>query len=194
MLEVDRVPERLTVLGGGVIGCEFASIFAHFGSHVTIVEMLPNLIGNEDADAVAALERAFKKRGVALALNARATRVEQQGDGLRLVYADANNEEHAVDADKILVATGRVANVEDLGSRPRRDGRGAGESPSTRRCARTCRTSSRRATSPATGSSPTPRSAKVRSRPRTRSVTRPRSTTARRRAAPIPIRRSPRSD
>jgi dihydrolipoamide dehydrogenase len=115
MLEVDHVPERLVVLGGGVIGCEFASIFSHFGSQVTIVEMLPNLIGKEDADAVAALERAFKKRGVGLALNARATRVEQQGDGLRLVYADASNEEHSVDADRILVSTGRVANVEDLG-------------------------------------------------------------------------------
>ena len=46
------MPERLVVLGGGVIGCEFASIFAHFGSNVTIVEMLPNLLGNEDADAV----------------------------------------------------------------------------------------------------------------------------------------------
>ena len=81
MLEVDHVPERLVVLGGGVIGCEFASIFAHFGSNVTIVEMLPNLIGNEDADAVAALERAFKKRGVDVALGARATRVEPQTDG-----------------------------------------------------------------------------------------------------------------
>jgi dihydrolipoamide dehydrogenase len=115
MLEVDHVPERLAVLGGGVIGCEFASIFAHFGSHVTIVEMLPNLLGNEDADAVSALERAFKKRGVDVVLGARATRVEPQTDSLRLVYADANNEEHAVDADRILVSTGRVANVEDLG-------------------------------------------------------------------------------
>ena len=115
MLEVDHVPERLVVLGGGVIGCEFASIFAHFGSQVTIVEMLPNLLGNEDADAVSALERAFKKRGVDVVLGARATRVEPQTDSLRLIYADANDEEHAVDADRILVSTGRVANVEDLG-------------------------------------------------------------------------------
>ena len=115
MLEVDHVPERLVVLGGGVIGCEFASIFAHFGSHVTIVEMLPNLLGNEDADAVSALERAFKKRGVDVVLGARATRVEPQTDSLRLIYADGNDEEHAVDADRILVSTGRVANVEDLG-------------------------------------------------------------------------------
>jgi dihydrolipoamide dehydrogenase len=78
LLEIDHVPERLVVLGGGVIGCEFASIFAHFGSKVTIVEMLPNLIGKEDADAVKALERAFKKRGIEVAVGARATRVERR--------------------------------------------------------------------------------------------------------------------
>ncbi|MDB5220803.1 MAG: dihydrolipoyl dehydrogenase, partial [Myxococcaceae bacterium] len=115
LLEIDHVPERLVVLGGGVIGCEFASIFSHFGSQVTIVEMLPNLIGKEDADAVAALQRAFKRRGIEVALGARATRVERQEDGLRLVYADANDKEHVVGADRILVATGRIANVEDLG-------------------------------------------------------------------------------
>src|SRR4051794_20563104 len=57
-LELEAVPKRLLVLGGGVIGCEFASIYAQFGSAVTIVEMLPNLIGNEDRDAVAALQKA----------------------------------------------------------------------------------------------------------------------------------------
>jgi dihydrolipoamide dehydrogenase len=115
LLEIDHVPERLVVLGGGVIGCEFASIFGHFGSKVTVVEMLPNLIGKEDADAVSALQRAFKKRGIEVALGARATRVERRDDGLQLVYADANDQEHVVGADRILVATGRVANVEDLG-------------------------------------------------------------------------------
>jgi dihydrolipoamide dehydrogenase len=114
LLEIDHVPERLVVLGGGVIGCEFASIFGHFGSKVTIVEMLPNLIGNEDADAVSALQRAFRKRGIEVALGARATRVERRDDGLQLVYA-TDDQEHVVGADRILVATGRVANVENLG-------------------------------------------------------------------------------
>ena len=104
LLEIDHVPERLLVLGGGVIGCEFASIFSHFGSQVTIIEMLPNLIGKEDADAVKALERAFKKRGVEVALGARATRVERNDGGLQLVYADANGQEHVVGADRILVS------------------------------------------------------------------------------------------
>jgi dihydrolipoamide dehydrogenase len=115
LLEIDHVPDRLVVLGGGVIGCEFASIFGHFGSKVTVVEMLPNLLGNEDADAVRALESAFKRRGIDVATGVRATRVETGGDALRLVYEDAQGTEHGVDADRVLVSTGRVANVEELG-------------------------------------------------------------------------------
>ena len=114
-LELERVPARLAVLGGGVIGCEFASIYHHFGSEVTVVEMLDHLIAQEDADAVSALEKAFKRRGIAVELGARATRVEEAGDGLRLVYAAADGNEKAVEADVVLVATGRGANVEDLG-------------------------------------------------------------------------------
>jgi dihydrolipoamide dehydrogenase len=115
MLEVPTVPARLAVLGGGVIGCEFASIFGHFGSEVTIVEMLDHLIAMEDDDAIAALERAFKRRKIGLELGARATRVEDAVDGVRLVYARADGGEAAVEADLLLVATGRGANVEGLG-------------------------------------------------------------------------------
>ena len=64
------------ILGGGVIGVEFASILQHFGSEVTIVEMLDSLIPTEDADAAKELSRAFKKRGIAMHLGARATRIE----------------------------------------------------------------------------------------------------------------------
>ena len=60
------VPKRLVVLGGGIIGCEFASIFRRFGSEVTIVEMLPSLIPMEDADAAKELAKQFGKRGIAL--------------------------------------------------------------------------------------------------------------------------------
>ena len=66
LLSQTEVPRRLVVLGGGIIGCEFASIFAHFGSEVTIVEMLPTLIPQEDADAAKELQKAFKRRGIAV--------------------------------------------------------------------------------------------------------------------------------
>jgi dihydrolipoamide dehydrogenase len=114
-LELDAVPRRLLVLGGGVIGVEFASIYAQFGSAVSVVEMLPNLIGNEDADAVAALERAFRRRGIAVELGARATSVDERDGDLALTYENAAGEKHEVVADVVLVATGRVANVEDIG-------------------------------------------------------------------------------
>jgi dihydrolipoamide dehydrogenase len=114
MLEIGEVPKRLAVLGGGVIGCEFASIFSRFGSEVTIVEMLDHLIPMEDIDGINALEKAFKKRKITLALGARATRIEEIDGGLRLVYA-TGDEETSVEADYLLVATGRGANVEDIG-------------------------------------------------------------------------------
>jgi dihydrolipoamide dehydrogenase len=114
-LELDAVPQRLAVLGGGVIGVEFASIYAQFGSAVTVVEMLPNLIGNEDADAVAGLQRAFRRRGIAVELGARATGVEETDGNLSLRYETAEGENKLLEADVVLVATGRVANVEDVG-------------------------------------------------------------------------------
>src|ERR671936_826550 len=68
LLAQTEVPRRLVVLGGGIIGCEFASIFDRFGSEVTIIEMLPQLIPQEDADASAELAKQFGKRGITLHL------------------------------------------------------------------------------------------------------------------------------
>lgn len=115
LLAVEEAPKRLVVLGGGVIGVEFASIFHHFGSEVTIVEMLDHLIPAEDADAVKELERAFKKQGITVHLGARATKVEDGAGGVTLHFTDANGAEQRVEGDLVLVATGRRANVEDLG-------------------------------------------------------------------------------
>lgn len=115
LLAVTEAPKRLVVLGGGVIGVEFASIFNHFGSEVTIVEMLEHLIPMEDADAVKELERAFKKQKIALHLGARATKVEETADGMVLHFTDANGADQTVVGDLVLVATGRRANVENLG-------------------------------------------------------------------------------
>ncbi len=77
LLEIGEVPQRLAILGGGVIGVEFASILRHFGCEVTIVEMLEHLIPMEDADASKELERAFKRRGIATHLGARATEIDR---------------------------------------------------------------------------------------------------------------------
>src|SRR5438132_3322118 len=81
LLAQTDVPRRLVVLGGGIIGCEFASIFRRFGSEVTIVEMLPTLIPQEDADASKELAKQFSRRGIALHLEKQGTGGDGRGDG-----------------------------------------------------------------------------------------------------------------
>src|SRR5438105_7422288 len=110
LLAQTEVPRRLVVLGGGIIGCEFASIFRRFGSDVTIVEMLPQLIPQEDADASKELAKQFQKRGITLHLETTCDRVEDTGSGVRVHFGGQNTE-----ADLMLVATGRGPTVENLG-------------------------------------------------------------------------------
>src|ERR671928_621372 len=88
LLAQTEVPRRLVILGGGIIGCEFASIFNRFGSEVTIIEMLDTLIPQEDADAAKELAKAFGRRGITLQLGKQCTGVEQQGNELRVSFGD----------------------------------------------------------------------------------------------------------
>src|SRR6266511_2060276 len=82
LLAQTEVPKRLVVLGGGIIGCEFASIFQRFGSEVTIIEMLDRLIPQEDEDASKELAKQFGRRGITLHLGKQCTRVEDAGHEL----------------------------------------------------------------------------------------------------------------
>jgi dihydrolipoyl dehydrogenase len=111
LLSQTEVPKRLVVLGGGIIGCEFASIFNRFGSEVTIIEMLPSLIPQEDADAAKELAKQFGKRGIALHLEKQCTKVEDDGGGLTVHFGDGET----VAADLMLVAVGRGPTVEGIG-------------------------------------------------------------------------------
>jgi dihydrolipoamide dehydrogenase len=190
LLAQTEVPRRLVVLGGGIIGCEFASIFRTFGSEVTIVELLPRLIPLEDEDASKELARAFGKRGIALHLGKQCTRLEQQGNTLTVHFGEGETAE----ADLMLVAVGPTPSSRGSGSRRRasRSTRAPGSRP-TSTAARACRTSTRSATAPGTGSSPTPPSARARSPPRTRAGTKRSSTTAPCRGRSTPTRRSPAS-
>src|SRR2546421_501542 len=110
LLAQTEVPRRLVILGGGIIGCEFASIFRRFGSEVTIIEMLPQLIPQEDADAAEELAKQFQKRGITLHLETTCDKVEDTGSGLRVHHGQSTTE-----ADLMLVATGRGPTVENLG-------------------------------------------------------------------------------
>jgi dihydrolipoamide dehydrogenase len=111
LLRQTEVPKRLVILGGGVIGCEFASIFQRFGSDVTIIEMLPALLPQEDADASKELARQFKKRGIKLQLEKQCTKVEDSGSELTVQFGDAET----VNADLMLVSVGRGPLVAGLG-------------------------------------------------------------------------------
>jgi dihydrolipoamide dehydrogenase len=111
LLAQTEVPRRLVILGGGIIGAEFASIFNRFGSEVTIIEMLDTLIPQEDADAAKELARAFGKRGIALQLGKQCTGVEQQGNTLRVSFGDGES----VECDLMLVSVGRGPSVEGIG-------------------------------------------------------------------------------
>jgi len=111
LLDQTEVPKRLVVLGGGIIGCEFASIFQRFGSEVTIVELLDTLIPQEDADAARELAKAFGKRGIALELGKQCTKVEDDGSQLTVHFGEGET----VQADLMLVSVGRAPSVEGVG-------------------------------------------------------------------------------
>src|SRR5919198_1102313 len=111
LLAQTEVPRRLVVLGGGIIGCEFASIFRRFGSEVTIIEMLPTLIPQEDADAAKELAKRFGRRGITLHLEKQCSKVEEAGDGLTVHFGEGET----VECDLMLVSVGRGPLVEGLG-------------------------------------------------------------------------------
>lgn len=111
LLAQDTVPKRLVVLGGGIIGCEFASIFSRFGSEVTIIEMLDTLIPQEDADAAKELAKQFGKRGITLNLGKQCKKVDDDGSSLVVHFGEGET----VQADLMLVSVGRGPLVEGLG-------------------------------------------------------------------------------
>jgi dihydrolipoamide dehydrogenase len=110
-LQLDFVPNKVIVLGGGVIGVEFASIWRSFGAEVTIVEGLPSLVPNEEPAVSKALERAFRKRGIDFKTGVRFSGVEQHENGV-VVSLESGEK---LEAELMLVAVGRGPNTAGLG-------------------------------------------------------------------------------
>ncbi|HEY1621917.1 MAG TPA: dihydrolipoyl dehydrogenase, partial [Streptosporangiaceae bacterium] len=102
-LKLDRVPESVVILGGGVIGVEFASVWRSFGAKVTIVEMLPHLLPPEEESSSKLLERAFRRRGIAFKLGTRFESVKDTGSGVTVTLEGGET----IDAELLLVAVGR---------------------------------------------------------------------------------------
>jgi dihydrolipoamide dehydrogenase len=110
-LTLDHVPSSVVVLGGGVIGCEFSSVWRSFGAEVTLVEALPRLVAGEDEDSSKALERAFRKRRIGVRTGAAFHSVERTDDGVRVTVQGGE----AIEAELLLVAVGRGPRTAGLG-------------------------------------------------------------------------------
>ncbi|MBO1766911.1 dihydrolipoyl dehydrogenase [Allobranchiibius sp. GilTou38] len=110
-LTLDHVPDRVVVLGGGVIGVEFASVYKSFGAEVTVVEALPRLVASEDEAVSKALERAFKKRKITVRTGARFASATDGADAVTITLESGDT----IEADLLLVAVGRGPVTADLG-------------------------------------------------------------------------------
>ncbi len=110
-LRLDRVPTSVVVLGGGVIGCEFASVWRSFGAEVTIVEALPRLVAGEDEASSKVLERAFRKRGIVMRTGTPFQSVKTTDDGVAVTVEGGD----VIEAELLLVAVGRGPSTDGLG-------------------------------------------------------------------------------
>ena len=110
-LELDFVPKKVAVLGGGVIGVEFSSVWKAWGSDVTIIEALPHLVPNEDEAISKQFERAFRKRGIKFSLGVRFQSVTQTDEGVVVTLENGDT----IEAELLLVAVGRGPSTANLG-------------------------------------------------------------------------------
>jgi dihydrolipoamide dehydrogenase len=110
-----KAPKSLLIVGAGAIGMEFADIFEAYGSQVTILEALERLLPVEDRDISAHIEKAYKKRGIAIHTGARLEKAEPGKDGVTVTFKDDDGKESTLTVEKVLSAVGRVPNTSDLG-------------------------------------------------------------------------------
>lgn len=109
-LNLPNLPRSMVVMGGGVIGLELACAFAAYGTEVTVVEMMPELMPHEQKEAVRILVNDLKKQGIALKTGAKMLRIEKNGGLLRAVY-EMDGKEQLTDCEQVLMAAGRKTNL-----------------------------------------------------------------------------------
>lgn len=115
IMELADLPRRLVIIGGGYIGLEFASMYASFGSQVTVLESYPELIAREDRDIAASVKETLEKKGIVFQMNAKVQSVNRVEDKAIVTFADSQtNEMFVLEADAVLLATGRRPNTKDL--------------------------------------------------------------------------------
>jgi dihydrolipoamide dehydrogenase len=114
-LELESIPEKLLVIGGGYIGLELGSVYASLGSEVSVVEMMPGLLPGADRDMVRVLQKSLDSSMKEIMLETKVTKVEESGDGLKVTFEDNNGESRTEEYDRVLVSVGRRPITEGLG-------------------------------------------------------------------------------
>lgn len=115
LMELDTLPKHLIIIGGGYIGLEFASMYAGFGSKVTILEGGNRFMPNEDTDITHKIKEVMENKGIEIRLNVRAQSIHDTSDGVTLIYSDmSDGTPYYVDGDAILLAVGRKPMTKEL--------------------------------------------------------------------------------
>jgi dihydrolipoamide dehydrogenase len=113
-LILEKAPKSVAIVGAGAVGCEFADVFAAFGSKVTIIEVAPRILPLEDEDSSAAVQMSFKKRGITILTAAKLSGAKAGKDSVTLTV-EAGGAKQELVVDKVLVAAGRAPNIESIG-------------------------------------------------------------------------------
>lgn len=111
IFEIKSIPDSITIIGGGVIGVELASIFASLKSKVTIIEMAESIVPSEDIEASKILEKELKKKGVHILTSTRVERVQENGPNIHVFCKDKNGNELLIDTNSLSISVGRKPNV-----------------------------------------------------------------------------------
>jgi dihydrolipoamide dehydrogenase len=114
VLVLEKAPKTMAVVGAGAVGCEFADVFAAFGTQITLIEALPVLLPLEDADCSVELTKSFKKRKIDVLTGAKISDVKVGKNSVSM-SVESSGKKQTVEAEKVLVAAGRAPNVEDIG-------------------------------------------------------------------------------
>ncbi len=114
MLDIEYIPESLTIIGGGVIGMEFANIFASFGSKVTVIEYMKQILPPFDSDIAKRLKQTLSKKGIKIITGAAAKKIEQNEDYEVVVTYEVKGKEESVVSSDLLMAVGRAPRVDGL--------------------------------------------------------------------------------
>jgi len=113
-LILEKAPKSMVIVGAGAVGCEFADVFNAFGSEVTLIDVMPNVLPLEDIDCSKEVERSFKKRGITVLTGAKISNVKTAKDSVSMTV-EAGGEKKDLKVDVVLVAAGRAPNVENFG-------------------------------------------------------------------------------